>query len=213
MKSSCTTAWFAAGLRIGNSYSLEFKNAPGDSTPPGTLTVYSGDDGCTQVSTISPRPTTTIDPGAGAASQRVSFTAGGTERFFRAGLQNSLATAIPSSFTWSDTTMYSPAWSTNGAFNTYYSFLNTTGTSLTGTLTLLDTTGAILSTFVLPIPAGQSASTNTLSLSVARNRTGTASFTHDGPPGAVVAETAIANFSISPAYVQPVQFKAVREAR
>jgi uncharacterized repeat protein (TIGR01451 family) len=208
-----STKWFGAGLRIGNSYSLEFKNATGDSTPPGTLTVYSGDDGCTQTSTISPRATTTIDPGAGAAAQRVSFTATGTEQFFRARLVNSLGTAIPLSFTWSDTTMYSPAWSTNGAFNAYYSFQNTTGVSLSGTLTLLDTTGAVLSTFVVPIPAGQSASTNTASLSVARNRTGTARFTHDGPPGAVIAEAAIANFSINPSYVQPIQFKAVREAK
>ena len=40
-----------------------------------------------------------------------------------------------------------------------------------------------------------------------------ATFTHNGPPGAILAETAIANFSINPAYVQPVKFQAVREAR
>jgi len=38
-------------------------------------------------------------------------------------------------------------------------------------------------------------------------------FTHDGPPGAIIAEAAIANFSISPAYVQPVKFQAMREGR
>jgi hypothetical protein len=48
---------------------------------------------------------------------------------------------------------------------------------------------------------------------VARSKSGTARFTHDGPPGAVVAEAAIANFSITPNYVQPVKFVAIREAR
>jgi len=109
--------------------------------------------------------------------------------------------------------MYSPAWSTNGSFNTFYSFQNTTGTAFNGTLTLLDTGGVVQSTFSVPIPAGQTASTNTQALGVTRNRTGTAKFTHNGPPGAIVAEAAIANFSISPAYVQPVKFLPVRDAR
>ena len=60
----------------------------------------------------------------------------------------------------------------------------------------------------MSVPAGQTASVNTGSLGVARGGVGTAKFTHDGPPGAVVAEAAIANFSVNPAYVQ-----TVREAR
>jgi hypothetical protein len=36
---------------------------------------------------------------------------------------------------------------------------------------------------------------------------------HNGPPGSFVIEAAIANFPISPAYIQPVKFQAVREAR
>ena len=48
---------------------------------------------------------------------------------------------------------------------------------------------------------------------VFRNRTGTAKLSHDGPPGAVLAEGVIANFSTNPAYVQPVKFQAVRDGR
>ena len=77
---------------------------------------------------------------------------------------------------------------------------------------MLDATGAVLSTFNLSIPAGETTSTNTVALAVARNRTGWARFTHNGPPGAIVAEAAIANFSLNPAYVQPVRFQAVRES-
>jgi uncharacterized repeat protein (TIGR01451 family) len=205
-------ASFGASLKIGNSYSVEFKGAPGGSAPPGTLTVFSGDDGCTNTSTLVFRDTSDIDPGAGAAGTRVSFTATGIEPFFRARLVGSIL-PVSITFSWSDTTMFSPAWSTNGAFDTYYSFQNTTGATLNGTLTLFDTGGAAVSTIMLTIPPGETAGTNTVALGTDRNHTGTARFTHDGPPGAFVIEAAIANFSLSPAYVQPVKFQAVREAK
>jgi hypothetical protein len=71
----------------------------------------------------------------------------------------------------------------------------------------------VVSTFPVSIPAGQSVSTNTSALGVTRNRTGTTKFVHNGPPGSIVAEAAIANFTISPAYVQPVKFQPVRDAK
>jgi len=207
------TAWFASTLRIGNSYSVEFKNANGSNVPPGVLTVFRGDDGCSGTSTLTTTNTTGVEPGESTGAVRVSFTATGITPLFQLRIVNGGATTIAYSFSVSDTTMFSPAWSTNGSFDTFYSFLNTTGTTLNGMLTLLDTTGATLSTFPLSIPPGQTASTNTSTLVVARNRTGTARFTHDGPPGAIVAEAAIANFTISPAYVQPVHFQATRRAK
>ena len=165
------------------------------------------------MSTLATNDTTGTDPAGAPGTARVSFTAAGGESFFRARLVNGSGSSIPFSFSWSDTTMYSPAWSTNGSFDTFYSFQNTTRGTVRGTLTLLDTTGVVVSTFDLSIPVDQTASTNTRGLGVARNRTGAARFTHDGPPGALVIEAAIANFSISPPYVQPVKFEAVREAR
>jgi hypothetical protein len=105
------------------------------------------------------------------------------------------------------------AWSTNGAFETFYSVQNTTGVVLNGALTLLDTTGVVVSTLTLAIPAGQTVSANTQSLGTTRQRSGTARFTHDGPPGAAIVEAAISNFSLNPAYIQPVKFQAVRESR
>jgi hypothetical protein len=206
-----TTQWFAMALRIGNSYSLEFKNAAGNGTPPGALTVFSGDDGCSGISTAVVRNTSAIDPGAAAGTARVSFTAAGSGSFYRAELVNGPGSPVDYTFTLSDTTMFSPVWSTNGAFNTYYSFQNTTGAALNVTLTLRDTAGTPLNTFNALIPAGQSVSTNTSTLGVTRNRTGTAKLVHDGPPGAVNAEAAIANFSTNPAYVQPVKLQAVRQ--
>jgi len=210
--SAITVLPLGASLKIGNSYSVEFKNKSGDNMPPGTLMMFSGDDGCSGTSTIVTRDTSGIDPPSGTASYRVSFTAAGVEPFFRARLSGSAVT-IPITVSWSDTTMFSPAWSTNGPFNTFYSFQNTTGSTLNVTLTLFDTGGAVVSTASLAVPPGQTAATNTVTLGSARNHTGTARLTHDGPPGAFVAEAAIANFSTNPAYVQPVKFQAVREAR
>jgi hypothetical protein len=193
-------------------YSVEFMNSNG-TTPPGTLSVFSGDDACSGITTLTTNDTSTVDPSGSGGMARVSFTATGTETFFRARLLNNTGVPVTLTFGWSDTTQFSPAWSTNGLFETYYSFQNTTGAAVNGTLTLLDTTGAPLSTFAISIPAGQTVGVNTASLAVARNRTGTSRFTHNGPPGAIVAEAAIANFAISPAYVQPVKFQPVRDAR
>jgi len=206
------TAWFGASLKIGDSYSVEFKNTTGG-VPPGTLTVFKGDDGCAGSSTLTTNDTSAIDPSGTGGIVRSSFTATGAQTFFQAKLANTTGSPVTLTFGWSDTTQFSPAWSTNGSFDTFFSFLNATSSPLSGTLTLLDTAGAVVSTFPISIPAGQAASTNTSALGVTRNRTGTTNFVHNGPPGSIVTEAAIANFTISPAYVQPVKFQPVREAK
>jgi hypothetical protein len=38
-------------------------------------------------------------------------------------------------------------------------------------------------------------------------------FSHDGPAGAIVATAAVASFSSTPAYVQSVKFRTLREQR
>jgi hypothetical protein len=211
------TQWFGAGLKPGDSYSLEFKNAqvdsPVSSVAPGTLTVFRGDDGCSGTSTLAVTDTTPRDPSDTGASVRVSFTAAGVSPFFRATLANGSPSTIPYSVSWSDTTLYSPAWSTNASFDTYYSVTNTTAIGLNGFLMLLDKSGSALGPTYVTIPAGQTVSVNTSALGIPRNRTGTARFTHDGPPGAAIIEAAIASFTLNPAYVQQVKFEAVREAR
>jgi uncharacterized repeat protein (TIGR01451 family) len=207
------TLRFGASIRIGGSYSVEFRNDTGSNTPPGTLTAFTADDRCTGNSTRIVEDTSGIDPAGTNGIARARFQAAGDERYFRGILVNGSGSPIPFTFSLSDTTMYSAAWSTNGSFDTYYSLLNTTGAGLVATLTLFDTAGATVATIPLSIPAGRTASANTSSLSVTRGKTGTARLTHDGPPGAIVAEAAIANFTISPAYVQPVKLQAVREAR
>jgi uncharacterized repeat protein (TIGR01451 family) len=208
------TAWYAASLHLGGSYSVEFKNAIGPGPAPGALTVFKGDDGCLPGTSLTTRDTTTIDPATGSSSTaRVSFTATGSDRFYRMRLVNSAASAASFVMSVAETTLFSPAWSTNGNFETYYSFQNTTGATLNGSLRLLDPAGVTMATMPVVVPPGATAGLNTATMGMTRNRVGTARFTHDGPPGAFIAEAAIANFALSRPYIQPVKFAAVREAR
>jgi hypothetical protein len=206
-----TTAWFLASLHLPASYVVELADAAG-ALPPGTLTVFRGDDGCTGTSTATVRDIASLDPGASAA-HRLAVTVNGLEPHYRLRLVNTTGAPIAFTLAVAETTLYSAAWSTNASYNTYFSFQNTTGAALDGTLVLRDLAGAVVGTFSLSVPAGRTGSTNTAALAVPRGRTGTAQFIHDGPPGAVLATSAIANFTSTPAYVQPVRFRTQREAR
>jgi glucose/arabinose dehydrogenase len=205
------TQWFVVATQAGHSYSAEAQASVGTAAP-GSFAVFRGDDGCSGVSTAGARDTTAIDPRGGGAV-RLSFTAAGADRNYRLRLTNSSGSSASYGFSVAETTLFSPAWTTNGLYDTYYSLQNTTGSTITATLTLFRTDGTSVGSISLPIPVGATASTNTVALLTPRNATGTARLTHDGPPGAVLAAAAIANFSTSPAYVQPVRFRSVRESR
>jgi hypothetical protein len=204
-----STLTFGANLRGGRSYSAEFVNTTG-SAAPGTLVAFQPTDGCS-TGTLSVRDTASVDPSSSGA-RRVSFVAP-ADGLYRLGLTNGSGASVALSFELSETTLLSPAWSTNGSYDTYFSFQNTTNGTVTGTLTLTDTSGAVVTSSPVTIPAGVTMSTNTAALGTPRNRTGTARLVHDAPPAALVPEAAIANFSLTPAYVQPVKFQAVRESR
>ena len=201
--------FFRITSRVGNSYSAEFHNVLGPAVQtPGTLAVYS--DAGTCAAAVAGTNAAGTDPGD-VNGDRVTFTAATTATLFS--LTNNSGGTLTYSFTVSDTTMFSPAWSTNGTFDSFFSFLNTTGATVTGTLTLYDTTGAQLSTSPFTINANSTAATNTAALLTTRNKSGTAKFVHNGPPGAVLAEAAIANFTISPTpYFQGVKFQPTRES-
>jgi hypothetical protein len=204
------TFFFRITSRSGNSYSAEFHNVLGPAVQtPGTLTVYS-DAAC--ATPIAPTNTAGVDP-ADLNGERVAFTATTAQTLFA--LNNTSGGPITYSFTVSDTTMFSPAWSTNGTYDTFYSFLNTTGGTINGTLTLYNVAGTSVGTASFVISANSTASRNTSagSLATVRNTTGTAKFVHNGPPGAILAEADVANFNITPTpYIQIVKFMPARES-
>lgn len=203
-----STYFFRITSRAGNSYSAEFHNVLGAAVQtPGTLAVFS-DAAC--ATPITPTNTETVDPGD-LNGVRVAFTATTAQTLFS--LTNNSGGTITYSFTVSDTTMFSAAWSTNGTFDSFFSFLNTTGGTINGTLTLYNTAGAQVSTSPFTINANTTKATNTSALGTVRNASGTAKFVHNGPPAAILAEAAIANFTISPTpYFQGVKFVPTRES-
>jgi hypothetical protein len=65
---------------------------------------------------------------------------------------NNANQAIRYSISASETTMFSPAWSTNGTYDTFYSFYNTTDETINGTLTLYNAAGTAVTTDPVTIP-------------------------------------------------------------
>lgn len=199
----------------GKSYSVEglVISAPYNA---GTLSANWGGAGvnCPTLNIGGLRRTDGFDPAPEATPVgyvRASFTAAATGVYMLR-LGNTSGTPVSVEVSVTETTQYSPAWTTNGSFDTYYSFLNTTRTACGATLTLYNTSATAVTTMPLNVPAGATASVNTVTMGTPRNTTGTAKLTHDCPPGAFLPEAAIASFSISPPYVQLVHFEGTREA-
>ena len=120
----------------------------------------------------------------------------------------------PITYSVSETTITSPAWSTNGVFDTFYSLQNTTRSTVNATITLLSLGGSVVDTGTAAIPPGGTFSTNTSAsgLATPRNQVGVTRITHDGSPGSIFCEAVIASYSISPPFSQPVKCAAPREA-
>ena len=201
----------------GKSYSAEAMVESAPYNAAGSLSASWGDAtvACPNVSTSGLHRTEAYDPAPEPTPLnfvRGSFTAPFTNFYvFRVG--NTSATAVTVRVSVTETSLYSPAWSTNGSYDTFYSLLNTTRLTCSGTLTLYNTSGTSVTTSTLSIPPGATANTNTSALGTTRNVSGTAKFTHDCPPGAFLAEAAIASFSINPPYFQFVHFEGTREAK
>jgi len=213
--STGSTFYLYAELVTGRSYSIEFKTLNSDfNTGLSSLTLYDGASNCaSDTAYTGGRDTSGIAPSVEALGnlRRVSFDAPSTFVFFR--VTNTSGTSVTYQFSLSETTMYSPAWSTNGSYNTYYSFFNTTNSTVNVTVTLTQTDGTAAGATSVAVLSGRTAATNTVALVTIRNKTGTARMTHDGPPGAILVEADIANFTLSPPYIQPVKFEAPRETR
>ena len=211
------TVCFYFFAKAGRSYSVEVYG-PLDGFNSADIFFGGADEICPATDAAGYNFTETNDPPLKSATapsdffgRRGSFVAAAST-FYQYTVNNTGAGVAQFTFSVSDTTQFSPAWSTNGSFDTFYSFQNTGSATVTGTLTLRNTTGTVVTTAPLTIPAGATASTNTAALATLRNTTGTASFTHNGPAGAIQTEAAVANFTLATPYVQIVKFGPMREA-
>lgn len=200
--------WFRLVVTAGHSYEVRVGGRQEDCFD------FSGSNFRILQSDFTTQITTGVDtPGTGIISSfRATFVAPSNENVFAqlTGATTCNATAeYTISFT--DTTLINPAWSSFGTFDTFYSIHNVSSTTVNGTFKIFDTTGAQLVSTNVSIGPGLTFSTNTQpsGLNVPRNKNGAARFTHDGSPGSVLAEAAIANFAVPPGVIQPVRFQVV----
>lgn len=104
-----------------------------------------------------------------------------------------------------DTTLYSPRWTTFGGYTSQFGFVNTTNSSISGTLTLIDQVLGGPYTMAITVPAGsRKVVTVPTDLVIPANHAGFASFAFVGPPGAIAADEMLS--SPTGAVILPVAF-------
>ncbi len=145
------------------------------------------------------------------ASYRATFVAATDQNLF-VHLVGETTCTVTSEYTiqFFDTTLVSPRWAVFPDFLTAWGFQNVSNQSVTGTLTLVDSTGVVAGTKSFTIPAGQVAfadtTTNAADFPGTANKAGRAVFSHTGPSGAVVADA----FIVGPKpFIQEIKFDQV----
>lgn len=195
------TYYYGMYALAGHSYSAEVWD-PSDADPgifPAALGLFNGD--CTQSPTS--KVVSDVDPKLfWSFSGRISWIAP-TSDYYQVWLKN---TSAIKSFSYSiritDTTLHNPRWTTWSGFITQYSFVNTTDSSITGTLTVTDGLSGTQYPVDLVIPARHQViavmsgtGTGSPGLNLPPNRAGFADFAFIGPPGAIIADAYYLNSS------------------
>jgi hypothetical protein len=214
-----TTYWYGIYAQAGHSYSVEFEppadnflnasrpqfNSIGIFAPNDFLQACRGNSSVTvtQNSGISP----VILKNPNGAGRRVSFTAqsAGLHLVFTA----KVAGTGNYSFRAVDTTLFNPRWNTNSGNDTQWGVFNLSEMTVTGTLTVFDGSGRILSAVQITIPPNGRINrfTGTSDLNLPRNIAGSATFSHNGPPNAVLADAFLASSTgLAPV---PLKFEAL----
>jgi hypothetical protein len=205
-------------VTAGHSYSAEV-SMPFDSflTVPFTVFINETAGGSCSLSNsgVTVNDATYIDPNPGTGNAnvtRLTFTAL-TSGHFGYVVVNNTDTGSAHSYvvTVSETTMFNPSWTTFSPYLTQWGLQNTTGATIHAVLTVKDAISGGPYTKSVTIGAGSVAFITTSSTfsggPIPANHNGNAILTHDGPPGAILANTYI----ISSTVVFPAEFRTVRE--
>jgi hypothetical protein len=210
-----TTYWYGIYTQAGHSYFVEFvppaDNAVGAIRPLFSyLSVYAPTDSLQSCRGVSSAVITqnsgyapAILKSGNGAGRRVSFIAQSS------GLYLVAATNIGGTggytFRAGDTTLFNPRWGTNGGNDVQWGFLNVSDMPVTGTLTLFDINGQVLTTIAIGIPPGGRSGrySGSSDLNLPRNLAGSAMFSHNGPPNSIIADA----FIVSSAGLAPMPVK------
>jgi hypothetical protein len=140
--------WYLVNLKAGHSYSVEVWDST-DATIAGTAMLAMIANDCTTM--LPTTDVTTLDPDLSMSfGQRISWIQSADAQAYV-----QLNTSDPSGNAYNirvtDTTLWNQRWSTFSGFKTQYSFVNTTESPITGTLTVYNTSGTVVNTQTITI--------------------------------------------------------------
>ena len=207
-----TSNWYGIYASAGHSYSVEFV-PPADNfatTPKvifvtiGAINVFAPSDlqaGCQGRSSVVVADTSAASPalfrsGIGMG-HRVSFTASGGGLYLikvvnYGGMGSYTFRAV-------DTTMFSQRWSTFGGYDNHWGFLNVSDVPISGVLTVFDNLGNLVAAAQIYLPVGNVRLKFSFpsDMNLPRNDAGFVMFSHNGPPGSVMADAYMANLNLN----------------
>lgn len=215
-----TSNFYQFNVTKGNSYSVEVRqdydgvNTDLASAGGGGVTIFTDAGTCVAALTTLTN-TTANDPALPANSFRSSFIAANSGTYTIQVQDGSASNGRYVSVSVSDTTIYCARWSTFSGFITQWGFKNTTGASVSITMTLTDTLGS--PTVVIP-PQTFSVAGNAevfkivgqtgagIDFGVSGGHGGYAVMAHLGPPGSILADAYfIGSAGIVPSTIRPVR--------
>lgn len=180
--------YYMVHLKSGHSYSAEMYDSQ-DATisVPGQLQLWN--TGCG-----SQLPTTdvaSLDPDlSNNFSDRISWIQSGDSDAILEVINTDTVNTYVYTIRITDTTLHNQRWSTFTPFSTQYSFVNNTDVNITGTLTLYNTSGAVLNSVPITVNAGAQLF---YIFSTPPNQVGNATFAFIGPAGGITADAFFLN--------------------
>jgi hypothetical protein len=201
-----TTYWYGIYGQAGHSYNVEFEPAS-DNYSNSAHAVFAGINvfgpgdslqGCRGTSSVAVTQTSGYAPvilkNGNGAGRRVSFTARTAGLHVISVFNGGGAGGY--SFRSVDTTLFNPRWSTWNGYLNQWGFVNRSDMPVTGNLSVYDSSNSMLVSVQIVVPAGgevmRASYPNDINLSP--NHNGYAVFSHNGPPGAILADA----YMISP---------------
>lgn len=216
------TNYYQSTLTAGHSYSFMVHMDYDDAATGSPLQVTLYRDACINALVANAngtvansfRDTTAIEPAAPNNAFRASVIATTTGPYSIKIVNPDLANGKYIAVSVTETTMFTPLWSSNGnsQYGAQYSMYNTTSGTLNGVITFNIFGGGAPVTGTVPMPPGLTFSGTNYVTGIPPNKVGTAMLAYDGPPHSLTVSAAIVNFQVTPAYNQPVPFEAVRQS-
>jgi hypothetical protein len=188
-----STSFYMVHLKGGHSYSAEVYD-PVDATISASAQLQLWNTGCgTQLPTSD---VASLDPDlSGSFADRISWIQSGDADAVLEVINPDSTNSYVYNVRIVDTTLHNPRWSTIAGYHTQYAFVNNTETSITGTLTVYDSSGNVVTSNTgVAVPAGAE---NFVSVTNPTNQFGFATFAFVGPAGAITADAYLVNPAIN----------------